>query len=180
MHALHLTALISALPLLNALPSPSPPISSWPGRSVPANYPQASNWPQPNYIPAGPYCPPQPASPYVQAAIFNDFINKLYVQKNATDAYLTYVSPDYINHSPYAPQGRAAAIAFLSFLIPSVNRTILHQIYQGDTGAVHLKVLSQTPIALVDLFRLNGTCVVEHWDVNQPLPANATNPIALF
>ena len=131
-------------------------------------------------LPAGPYCPPKPVSPAEQHAIFFDFIDKLYVKQNATDAYLTYVSPDYINHSPYAPQGRAAAISFLSFLIPSLNRTILHETFDADIGVVHLKVMSHPLLALADFFRLNGSCVVEHWDLNQALPANATNPIALF
>ncbi|KAG6997793.1 hypothetical protein G7Y79_00037g073110 [Physcia stellaris] len=162
---LQIAAIFGLVPTLMAIPSP------W-GRGHRNS--------QPSYIPAGPYCPPQSVSPAQQHAIFFDFINKLYVQKNATDAYLTYVSPDYINHSPYAPQGREAAIQFLSFLIPSKNRTILHETYDGDIGAVHLKVDGQPPLALVDLFRLNGSCVVEHWDVNQALPANATNPIALF
>ena len=131
-------------------------------------------------LPAGPYCPPKPVSPAEQHAIFFDFIDKLYVKQNATDAYLTYVSPDYINHSPYAPQGRAAAISFLSFLIPSLNRTILHETFDANIGVVHLKVMSHPLLALADFFRLNGSCVVEHWDINQALPANATNPIALF
>lgn len=160
-----LATLLGAIPFLHAIPTPY----------------RHYHWPQPSpSLPAGPYCPGKPASPAQQHAIFDDFINKLYVQRNATDAYLTYVSPDYINHSPFAPQGRAAAIAFLSYLIPSVEREILHQTFDQDIGVVHLKVLSQPLLALVDLFRLNGTCVVEHWDVNQALPSNATNPIALF
>ena len=165
MKYLAVASLLSALPFIHAI--------SLPSRSY-------RPYPQPSAIPPGPYCPPKPASPAQQHAIFDDFINKLYIQKNATDAYLTYVSPDYINHSPYAPQGRAVAIAFLSNLIPSVEREILHETFDKNIGMVYLKVLSQPLLAIVDLFRLNGTCVMEHWDVNQALPANATNPIALF
>jgi len=36
------------------------------------------------------------------------------------------------------------------------------------------------PIALADIYRMDGTCIVEHWDVTQARPANATNPIAMF
>lgn len=158
-----LAPLMGLIPTLLAIPSPD---SFWRG-------PKSG-------LPAGPYCPPKAVSPAQQHAIFFDFIDKLYVKKNATDAYLTYVSPDYINHSPYAPQGRQAAIEFLSFLIPSVDREILHETFDGNIGVVHLKVLSQPLLALADFFRLDGSCVIEHWDVNQALPANATNPIALF
>lgn len=34
--------------------------------------------------------------------------------------------------------------------------------------------------AVLDLFRMNGTCIEEHWDVAQQRPINATNPLALF
>jgi hypothetical protein len=30
------------------------------------------------------------------------------------------------------------------------------------------------------MWRWNGTCIQEHWDAIETLPANATNPIALF
>lgn len=36
------------------------------------------------------------------------------------------------------------------------------------------------PIALADIYRMNGTCIVEHWDVTQETLRNATNPIAMF
>lgn len=97
--------------------------------------------PAPHYDPQppqAPFCPPKPATPSQQHAIFFDFINKLYVLEDPTTAYLTYVSPDYINHSPYAPQGRAAAIEYLKYLIPSVNRTIVHETFDGGIGFVHL------------------------------------------
>ncbi|CAD6571149.1 MAG: hypothetical protein ASARMPREDX12_004144 [Alectoria sarmentosa] len=130
-------------------------------------------------IPQAPFCPPKPATPSQQHNIFFDFINMLYVLEDPTNAYLTYVSPDYINHSPYAPQGRAAAIAFLQYLIPSVERTIVHETFEGNIGFVHLNVAGGQ-MAVADVFRLDGTCVMEHWDVDQARPANATNPLSLF
>jgi len=163
MRLILLAPLTGLLPTLLAFPQSYPPYSY-----------------QPDGLPVGPYCPPKFANPGEQHAIFFDFIDKLYVQQNATDAYLTYVSPDYINHSPFAPQGRAAAISFLSFLIPSLNRTILHETFERNIGMVHLKVQSTPLLALADFFRMNGSCVVEHWDLNQALSPNATNPIALF
>lgn len=138
--------------------------------------------PTPHYDPStpqAPFCPPKPATASQQHAIFFDFINKLYTLEDPTTAYLTYVSPDYINHSPYAPQGRAAAIAFLKYLIPSVNRTIVHETFDGSIGFVHLNVAGGQ-MAVADVFRLDGTCVMEHWDVDQAKPANATNPLSLF
>ncbi|UQC88297.1 uncharacterized protein CLUP02_13820 [Colletotrichum lupini] len=34
--------------------------------------------------------------------------------------------------------------------------------------------------AVVDIFRFQGSCIVEHWDVATAMPPNATNPLALF
>lgn len=34
--------------------------------------------------------------------------------------------------------------------------------------------------AVVDIFRLNGTYIMEHWDVIQTRPANPVNPLALW
>ena len=151
------TLVLAALPTLLATPTP--------------------NYQPPN--PQAPFCPPKPATPSQQHAIFFDFINKLYVQQDPETAYLTYVNPDYINHSPYSPQGRAVAIEFLKYLIPSVNRTIVHETFDANIGFVHLSV-SGGQTAVADVFRLNGTCVMEHWDVSQVKPANATNPLSLF
>ena len=34
--------------------------------------------------------------------------------------------------------------------------------------------------AIVDLFRFNGSCIVEHWDVIESVDNATTNPIALY
>lgn len=36
------------------------------------------------------------------------------------------------------------------------------------------------PKAVVDLFRMDGTCVMEHWDVIQERPENPKNPLAMW
>ena len=55
----------------------------------------------------------------------------------------------------------------------------MHETFEGGIGFVHLNVAGGQ-LAVADVFRLNGTCVMEHWDVDQARPANATNPLALF
>ena len=60
--------------------------------------------------------------------------------------------------------------------------TVLRHAFENDTGFIHVRVDEEghRPIALADIYRMNGTCVVEHWDVTQERPGNATNPIAMF
>lgn len=55
----------------------------------------------------------------------------------------------------------------------------MHETFDADIGFVHLNVAAGQ-LAVADVFRMNGTCVMEHWDVDQAKPANATNPLSLF
>ena len=70
----------------------------------------------------------------------------------------------------------------LSAVIPYVPFIVLRQNFDNNIGFAHVRVNQEgeAPLALADIYRMEGTCIVEHWDVTQYLPANATNPIALF
>ena len=54
----------------------------------------------------------------------------------------------------------------------------------GDSGWIHYKDATlfgvTRPTAIVDIVRFEDSCLVEHWNVIQELPANATNSLALF
>ncbi|OJD29694.1 snoal-like polyketide cyclase family protein [Diplodia corticola] len=131
-----------------------------------------------------PYCPPRAASAATQSAIFSSFIQKFLIEKNATRALLDHAAEDYIQHNPSFLSGRQVAIDALSgFPSSAVNYTIINQGFDADRGWVHyrLDVAGATqPSAVVDIFRLEGTCVREHWDVMQQRPENATNPLAMW
>ncbi|KAF9871447.1 hypothetical protein CkaCkLH20_11094 [Colletotrichum karsti] len=132
-----------------------------------------------------PNCPPRPANAAEQRAIFNDFVNDFYVEKNTTKALLNHQAEDYIQHNPNVLSGRQASIDFLATLVTpdGVNMTIIHNNFDDNTGYIHYRLDTlgaSQPTAIVDIFRFNGTCIVEHWDVIQERPANATNPLALF
>ncbi|KAL8709819.1 MAG: hypothetical protein Q9220_005435 [cf. Caloplaca sp. 1 TL-2023] len=131
--------------------------------------------PTPSYYPrnpghpvalVAPYCPPRPATPAQQHAIFTSFVSTLYTSKNVSAAFENYIAVDLIEHDPTDAQGRAANEAKLSQIVPFVPSVVLRQGFDNGTGFIHLKVLEEghLPIALADIYRMNGSCIVEHWE----------------
>ncbi|MCJ1418198.1 hypothetical protein MMC32_004544 [Xylographa parallela] len=164
---------VSTIPLLLAFSFPVDSLSTH-GRSSPALTPRGFNS-------TFSYCPPRPANEFFQRAIFTDFVNTLYGEKNVTKAFETYIAVSLIEHDPFDAQGRAANEAKLSAIIPYASFEVLRHSFDADIGFIHVRVNEPPePIALADIYRMNGTCIVEHWDVTQARPANATNPIAMF
>ncbi len=174
MHISVLLAALSSLPLLFASPSPLKWLS---GTSLSERDDRHA---RPNAT--KPYCPPRFAPEPIQREIFEGFINALYLQKDVFGAFDTYIAKDLIEHDPFDAQGRDANAGKLSNIIPFVPSTVLRHSFSNDIGLIHVRVDEEghLPIALADIYRMNGTCIVEHWDVTQETPRNATNPIAMF
>lgn len=130
-----------------------------------------------------PNCPPRSANLAAKRRIFADFVQQLYINKEYTQALTDHVSVDYINHNPFVSDGRDTAITFFQQpVFQDVVSDVLRTLVDGDLAAIHRRSQfpGAPPVAGVDIYRFDGTCIVEHWDVVQALPANATNPHALF
>lgn len=116
--------------------------------------------------------------------IFNGYVNTFFVEKDVPKAFQLYVSSTYIQHNPFVASGPAPSLAFLGPIWPSQNITVLRTALDGQFGWIHYRIVgfpgTVRPTAIMDIVRFEGSCVVEHWDVIQELPANATNPLALF
>jgi predicted SnoaL-like aldol condensation-catalyzing enzyme len=127
------------------------------------------------------YCPSREATEEHQRKIFARFVETLYEERNVAEAFSTYVDPDLIEHDPY-DQNRDDVVAKLSHIIPGATFTVVHSTFESDTGFVHLRLGEDgaPPVALADIYRMDGTCIVEHWEVIQTRPDNYTNPIAMF
>ena len=169
MHFQPLLLTLSTLPAL-ILASPSP-VHAYGFRPSPTG---------PNPIPtstlAPPYCPPRRATPKQQRAIFSDFVDTLYIQKNVPKAFNDHVASNLIEHDPFDFQGRDPNIAKLSAIIPFAKFAVQRHNFDNEIGFIHLRVDENPgPVALADVYRFNGTCIVEHWDIAQVYPANATN-----
>ena len=117
--------------------------------------------------------------------VVQDFARLFYAEKNVRAAFEKYVVPDYIQHNPNILDGRKAAIAALEpkFSNPSARFTIQRIVVDGEFAVIHLHG-QPDPAALggavADIYRLRQGKIVEHWDVLQPVPANAANPHPMF
>jgi predicted SnoaL-like aldol condensation-catalyzing enzyme len=131
-----------------------------------------------------PYCPARPASPEWQRAALYEFVSEIFFEVDGVQtSFDNFISPDYIQHSPFLEaHGRNSTLSVLLNAFGGVNITILQIMFDSPYGMIHYKFAPPTgpPLAFMDLWRFNGTCMEEHWDVIQSLPANTTNPIALF
>jgi predicted SnoaL-like aldol condensation-catalyzing enzyme len=139
-------------------------------------------------IAAEPYCPPRPASPEEQAKIFSHFVDMFVNKNDFVSALEAHVADTYIQHNPGALSGREQTLGFFKNMPKGksptpVKNTIINQGFTNNVGFVHYKMEmpgSPRPKAVVDLFKMDGTCVMEHWDVIQERPENPKNPLAMW
>ncbi|KAJ1325991.1 hypothetical protein MN608_09192 [Microdochium nivale] len=121
-------------------------------------------------LPAPPPCvrtTPAPSKCYTEA-LFNEFADAFIVTKNITEAF-TFIAEDYINHNPFVQNGSASAWSVLSPIWPSLNITVLGTRFRDNQGWLNYRSdLGE----VVDRFRWEGGCIVEHWDQNETFPAN--------
>ena len=97
-----------------------------------------------------------------------------------------YLSPHYLQHSSLAPPGLQALKDFLDMVrerSPHATQTIKRAFVDGEHVIVHVHVVrfaGDPGLAVVDIFRVEGDAIVEHWDVLQEVPAKPVNPNPMF
>ena len=102
------------------------------------------------------------------------------------DAAKQHFGPRYTQHNPDVADGPEGFRAFLQFLrekLPNSRSEIKRVIADGDYVVVHahaIPVPGERGLAIVDIFRLEGGKIVEHWDVVQPIPETAANSNGMF
>lgn len=113
----------------------------------------------------------------------DEFARRFLIEKDPIGALQRHVSEDYIQHNPSVLSGLQAAIdAFEYFLSPQIDYTVISTDFDCGRAWINYRmdVLGYLPSAVADLYRFEGSCIVEHWDVLEVKPVNGTNPLALW
>ena len=97
-----------------------------------------------------------------------------------------YLGAAYRQHNPTAkdgPEGLQAFLAFLKDKFPASHSEIRAAYADGDYVILHVwsvRTPGERGTAIVDIFRLDGGKIVEHWDVRQDVPETAANGNGMF
>jgi predicted SnoaL-like aldol condensation-catalyzing enzyme len=89
----------------------------------------------------------------------------------------TIFAPDYIQHNPTVPTGRAGLKEIAPHLSPDLHYTPGMIVAEGNHVMVHGRYVGwgPKPVVGVDIFRISNGVLVEHWDVLQEeVPATQT------
>jgi predicted SnoaL-like aldol condensation-catalyzing enzyme len=126
-------------------------------------------------------CPPQAISEEGQRANWNAFVEDFYFNGQVAEAFDNYVWIDYIQHDPSFAQGRDAAVTALEHLVAAGGLPqIEHYGFDNSTGWIHQYAsVGGVQVKIVDVYRLDGSCIVEHWDVRANLTTAEINPAVL-
>ena len=110
------------------------------------------------------------------------FIQLFYVEDNPRDAFMAWMHPAYIQHNPNAPTGRDATLAMMEEglkLTPNLSHEVKRVVWgDADLFAVHFHFCREPGTrgwTVVDILRVEGGYIVEHWDVMQEVPDPATS-----
>lgn len=116
--------------------------------------------------------------------LVSDAMDALFVRGEA-DAIEKYWAKNYVQHNPTIGNGREVLQAFtLENRSENFNFEMGSIMAEGDFVAVHSRLtgFSETPLILVDIYRVKLGKIVEHWDVIQEeVPASeSVNGNAMF
>jgi len=113
--------------------------------------------------------------------VINTIYDKVFNEGQA-DLYPNLVSGPYIQHNPLVPDGVGGVMGFLK-MVGRVQNEVKRIAIDGDLAFVHVRYLNLfgKETAGVDIFRFDAKGkIVEHWDVLQPVPAEAKNSNTMF
>ncbi|KAK5626222.1 hypothetical protein RRF57_001937 [Xylaria bambusicola] len=159
--------------------------------NTPSLVPGAVSHTSPASLCSGPslYCPPRAASTDDQRKILKEYIDAVVTKKDILGGFCNHVTddPPYIQHDPdMQPYGKRPTMEFL-LNIPAytdMNLTVLRFGIDDNLGWVHI-VGCESPepgscVQAADIYRFEGTCIMEHWAVIQREKTNKVNELSMW
>ncbi|MBZ5791250.1 nuclear transport factor 2 family protein [Burkholderia contaminans] len=113
------------------------------------------------------------------------FYDRFFNKHEAVEAAVV-VADDYKQHNPHVPDGKKP---FVSYFVgafqknPASRARIVRSATDGDLVYLHVHSTERPGDrgeAVVDIFRVKGGKIVEHWDVIQPVPETSANTNTMF
>ena len=115
--------------------------------------------------------------------LVSDLYQEVFGDKNI-DVLDNYLVENYIQHNPGVADGREALKKALEIWFkdaPKEKIDIQHIGADCDFVYIHLKSKQgNKTLSVIDIFKIEGNKVVEHWDVIQEVPAKSANPHPMF
>ncbi|MFW2077768.1 nuclear transport factor 2 family protein [Acinetobacter sp. ULE_I010] len=118
--------------------------------------------------------------------IVTDFYEGVFL-KHQVKAYADqYIGEKYTQHNPHVPDGKAPFVNYFTGHFkenPDAKSVIKRAVAEGDLVFLHVHSTQNAQdrgVAVVDIFRVENGKIVEHWDVQQEVPANAANSNTMF
>jgi predicted SnoaL-like aldol condensation-catalyzing enzyme len=112
---------------------------------------------------------------------------KVIFEGRVEDAFRLYAGTPYRQHNPLIEDGMEGLKKFVTRIMssqPDARYEIKRVFADGDHVVLHSHWhgLSDNPRgeAVVDIFRLEGGKVLEHWDVIQTIPETSANADTMF
>jgi predicted SnoaL-like aldol condensation-catalyzing enzyme len=118
-------------------------------------------------------------------ALVVDAYGRLFNEGDLTQIDLHW-RPDYIQHSPLAPDGREALREFVIYIkatFPEGHLDFRRVLAEGDLVLVHSHLVPEPGTrgdALLDIFRVQDGKIAEHWDVTQAVPETTASGNDMF
>jgi predicted SnoaL-like aldol condensation-catalyzing enzyme len=117
-----------------------------------------------------------------------EFYDMAFNQHKPVNAAMKYLGVTYKQHNPHVADGRQGFIdAFANPTEPNEGVTQFKRVIAEDDlvvlhshGIKHPKDPKDLGVAVIDIFRVQGDLITEHWDVVEAVPATSKNGNGMF